>query len=116
MQAMFAECQAIAGKIQELTFDRDEHRLVVDSLSKLEPQRKAFRLIGGVLTERTVGEVQPIVEQNYEGIKDLIVKLDETLKAKDAERLKYKEEHGIMTEQERALAQQQQRRQIPGSA
>jgi prefoldin subunit 2 len=112
---MLSECQQIAGKVQELTFDRDEHRLVVDSLAKLEPQRKAFRLIGGILTERTVGELQPIVEQHYEGIKDLINKLEDTLKGRDLERLAYKEEHGIMTEQERALAQQQQKRQI-GSA
>lgn len=37
-------------------------------MSKLEGDRKAFRLIGGVLVERTVGEVLPAVQQNYEGV------------------------------------------------
>jgi prefoldin subunit 2 len=48
-KAMNAECQQLAAKISELNLDKDEHRLVSDTLSKLEPERKAFRLVGGVL-------------------------------------------------------------------
>lgn len=51
-----------------MSVERDEHKLVVDTLSKLENERKAFRLIGGILVERTVGEVLPAVSQNYEGV------------------------------------------------
>lgn len=65
---MMAECQQIAAKIQELNLERDEHRLVVDTLTKLDSGRKAFRLVGGVLVERTVGEVLPVVSQNFEGV------------------------------------------------
>lgn len=57
----------------QLTLERDEHKLVVDTLSKLESERKAFRLVGGVLVERTVGDVLPAVSQNYEGVKLLIL-------------------------------------------
>ena len=85
--------------------EKDEHRLVVDNLTKLESGRKAFRLVGGVLVERTVGEVLPIVSQNHDGIKELLGKLDATLKGKDAERLAFKLEHGIMTQEERQSAQ-----------
>lgn len=67
-KSMTAECQSIASKISELTLERDEHKLVVDTLTKLEPERKAFRLVGGVLVERTVEEVLPAVSQNYEGV------------------------------------------------
>lgn len=95
------ECQQIASKINELQGERDEHKLVIESLTKLEAERKAFRLIGGVLVERTVGEVLPDLTKNYEGLKDLLGKLDETLKTKDKERLEYKELHGIMTQEER---------------
>ena len=35
-------------------------------------ERKAFRLIGSVLVQRTVGEILPIVQINYDGIKELI--------------------------------------------
>lgn len=129
---MTSECQTIASKITELSSERDEHKLVVDTLTKLEPGRKAFRLVGGVLVERTVEEVLPAVSQNYEGvyciqpyhhqlrphifetiiyfshiqtmlqqIKDMLLKLDETLKYKDTERKAFKEKHGIMTQDER---------------
>ena len=66
---MSADCQQIAAKIQELNLERDEHKLVVDTLVKLEPERKAFRLIGGVLVERTVVEVLPAVQQHYDGVR-----------------------------------------------
>lgn len=68
-KSMTAECQSIASKISELTLERDEHKLVVDTLTKLELNRKAFRLVGGVLVERTVEEVLPAVSQNYEGVR-----------------------------------------------
>ena len=48
---MSSECSAIVNKISELTVERDEHRLVVDTLQKLETSRKAFRLvISGMIT------------------------------------------------------------------
>mmetsp|Transcript_25546 Transcript_25546/g.35130 ORF Transcript_25546/g.35130 Transcript_25546/m.35130 type:complete len:126 (-) Transcript_25546:127-504(-) len=105
---MMAECQQIATKISELTLEKDEHKLVLESLSKLESERKAFRLIGGVLVEKTVGEVQPAVTQNYEGLKELLEKLEQSLKAKDNERRVYKEKHGIMTQDEREAAMKNQ--------
>lgn len=40
---MMSECQALAMKIQELKIEGDEHRLVVDQLTKLESSRKACR-------------------------------------------------------------------------
>ena len=59
-------CVAII--LLQLTLERDEHKLVIDQLSTLEPERKAFRLIGGILVEKTVGEALPAVQQNYEGV------------------------------------------------
>jgi len=106
---MMSECQQIASKIQELSLERDEHKLVIEQLSKLEDERKAFRLVGGVLVERTVGELLPIVTQNYEGIKDIIGKLDASLKTKDNERRAYKDKHGIMTQEEREAMMKQQK-------
>ena len=68
---MSTHCQAIASKISELKTENDEHRLVIDLLKDLEPERKAFRLIGGVLVERTVGDVGPIVSSNRDGVSAL---------------------------------------------
>ncbi len=67
-KAYMAECQQLANKISELTLERDEHKLVTEQLQKLEPERKAYRLIGGILVERTVGDVLPLVSQNYDGV------------------------------------------------
>lgn len=73
--------------------ERGEHELVAETLKKAEPERKAWRLVGkrrlsrtyisnpvsfqilnynlvtgGVLTERTVGEVLPALQSQIENI------------------------------------------------
>eukprot|EP01039_Chlorochromonas_danica_P001799 gene1797-1965_t len=113
---MMAECQQIASKIQELTMERDEHKLVVDTLGKLESDRRAFRLVGGVLVERTVGEIFPTVSQNYEGLQELLKKLEESLKSKDSERRAYKEKYGIMTQEERDAMMKNQSKHLNNKA
>jgi prefoldin subunit 2 len=99
------ECQQLTSKVTELALERDEHKLVIETLSKLEPERKTFRLIGGVLVERTCEEVLPSVQENYDGIIKLIDVVESTLKSKHEARTKYKNEHGIMTQEEREARQ-----------
>lgn len=65
---MTAECDKLVEKITELEFDRNEHKLVQETLEPLEAGRKAYRLVGGVLVERTVGEVLPSVKTNKENV------------------------------------------------
>jgi len=43
-------------------------RLVEETLTPLDEKRRAFRLVGGVLVERTVGEVLPSVISNRENV------------------------------------------------
>ena len=52
---MQSECQQIMGKIQELNLEKEEHKLVLDTLKKLDGGRTAYRLVGGVLVEKTCG-------------------------------------------------------------
>ena len=40
-------------------------RLVIDTLTPMDGERKAFRLIGGILVERTVADVLPDVTHNH---------------------------------------------------
>lgn len=42
--------------------------LVIDTLKDVDPSRKCFRLVGGVLVERTVKEVLPALESNKEQV------------------------------------------------
>jgi prefoldin subunit 2 len=100
-KSMTNECQQLTTKISELTMEKEEHRLVLETLKKLEPERKTFRLLNGVLVEHSVGEVTPTVEENFEGIVKLIDVVNETLSKKEKERKKFKDEHGIMTQEER---------------
>ena len=44
-------------------------RTVIDAISKLDGSRKCFRLIGGVLVERTIADVLPAVQKNLEGVR-----------------------------------------------
>lgn len=42
--------------------------LVIETLKDVDPTRKCFRLVGGVLVERTVKEVLPALESNKEQV------------------------------------------------
>jgi prefoldin subunit 2 len=61
--------QQLAQKITELESDRNEHSLVADTLEPLEPGRRAYRLVGEVLVERTVEEVLPSIKKNMENVR-----------------------------------------------
>jgi prefoldin subunit 2 len=71
----------LISKITELQQEAKEHqyglhlnhfsayRLVLDAFKKVDPTRKCFRLIGGVLVERTVQEIQPSLEENLANVR-----------------------------------------------
>jgi prefoldin subunit 2 len=44
-------------------------RLVLNTINQMDAQRKCFRLVGGVLVERTVGEVLPAVSRNKDNVR-----------------------------------------------
>ncbi|RDX53871.1 Prefoldin beta-like protein [Lentinus brumalis] len=92
------ELQALAGKIGELEQEAEEHNLVLSTLDEAlanEPDRKCFRLVGGVLVERTVKDVVPALKTNRDGIQKVIANLVEQYKAKDEEFEKLKREYNI---------------------
>jgi prefoldin subunit 2 len=67
---ILSECQKIQGKISELEVDRAEHVLVEETLQPLDPSRRAFRLVGECLVERTVQDVLPTIAANRENVSD----------------------------------------------
>ncbi|UTT90088.1 hypothetical protein NDA17_004258 [Ustilago hordei] len=91
-----SELQGIASKIGELEGEADEHKLVIDTLSeasKDDPDRKCFRLIGGVLVERTVKEVLPALQTNLEGLKQILETLLKQYKQKETELQEFQREY-----------------------
>ncbi|KAK9949776.1 hypothetical protein M0R45_005290 [Rubus argutus] len=83
--AMRSELNQIYSKITELEMDVSEHSLVINAIQPLDPSRRCFRMIGGVLVERTIKEVLPAVQRNKEGIEEVITRLNEALERKKKE-------------------------------
>ena len=63
------ECQQLMQKMAELEVDRNEHILVEDTLKPLDGSRRAYRLVGDVLVERSVKEVLPSVSMNKDNVR-----------------------------------------------
>ncbi|XP_071737976.1 prefoldin subunit 2 [Rutidosis leptorrhynchoides] len=79
------EMNQIYSKITELEMEASEHSLVINAIQPLDPTRRCYRMIGGVLVERTIKEVLPAVQQNKEGIELVIARLNEALERKKKE-------------------------------
>mmetsp|Transcript_30000 Transcript_30000/g.60264 ORF Transcript_30000/g.60264 Transcript_30000/m.60264 type:complete len:130 (-) Transcript_30000:75-464(-) len=81
---MNSEMQSLIQQLTKAEMERNEHRLVEETLEPLDPDRRAFRLVGGVLVERTVKEVLPSVKENRVNLdtltKHIEVKLEEKKK------------------------------------
>lgn len=61
-----------SNQLQELQMELAEHELVMNQLKPLDGGRRAFRLVGGVLMERTVGEVVPELTDTAEKVRALV--------------------------------------------
>eukprot|EP00462_Mataza_sp_D1_P002238 CAMPEP_0175104716 /NCGR_PEP_ID=MMETSP0086_2-20121207/9929_1 /TAXON_ID=136419 /ORGANISM="Unknown Unknown, Strain D1" /LENGTH=140 /DNA_ID=CAMNT_0016380233 /DNA_START=44 /DNA_END=466 /DNA_ORIENTATION=+ len=94
-KALRNQVQQLASKLTELDADRSEHNLVITAIKDLDPNRRCYRSIGGVLVERKVSEVLPAVKQNLEGITQVMAKLSETLKQKEKEAEDFRVLHNI---------------------
>lgn len=68
-QELKQELNTLASKYNDVENQAQEHESVIKTLTPLEGRRKCFRLIGGVLVERTVAEVLPAVKNNNEQIR-----------------------------------------------
>lgn len=62
----------LSTKIGELEGEAEEHKLVLESLRPMDKDRKCFRMIGGALVEKTVGEVIPMLETNESGLRSVL--------------------------------------------
>merc|ERR1711920_286895 len=95
-QNLCQEQRQLQQKLAELRQERGEHELVAETLKKAEPERKAWRLVGGVLTERTVGEVLPALEGQIENITKVVTMIEGKMQTKAKEITDYREKHQIL--------------------
>mmetsp|Transcript_5253 Transcript_5253/g.8041 ORF Transcript_5253/g.8041 Transcript_5253/m.8041 type:complete len:128 (+) Transcript_5253:94-477(+) len=103
-----SECQTYATKISELEQELGEHRLVEETLTPLDVKRRAFRLVGGVLVERTVGEVLPSVVSNRENLEKVVDNIRSALGTKEKELVGWKLKYNIKTAEEAEAIRKQQ--------
>ncbi|KAF0685590.1 Aste57867_22558 [Aphanomyces stellatus] len=83
-KGMKNEVRQLAEKLAEMELELNEHQRVAETLNGYDGSRRAFRMVGGVLVERTVGEVLPAVVSNAEGIQKLMVQVSDLLKQKES--------------------------------
>nr|ABK23335.1 unknown [Picea sitchensis] len=89
------ELNQLYSKITELEMELSEHSLVIGAIQPLDPTRKCYRMIGGVLVERTIAEVLPAVQRNKEGLQEVITRLTEALQKKKKEIADYEAKYKI---------------------
>ena len=68
-------------------------RTVIEALKEVAADRKCFQLIGGVLTEKTVGEVMPNLANKKTQITGVTEHLHKELEKAGQDLIKYKVRH-----------------------
>ncbi|KAI9784162.1 MAG: hypothetical protein M1839_002667 [Geoglossum umbratile] len=92
--------QQIAQKIGDVEQETEEHKLVLETLEPLQKDRKCFRMINGILVERTVADVVPALKTNFEGLKKVLDDLLKQYKTKQEEMEKWKKKNNIQVVQQ----------------
>eukprot|EP00727_Mastigamoeba_balamuthi_P009095 m51a1_g4808 putative prefoldin subunit 2 (255) ;mRNA; f:129538-131080 len=100
LKRMKVEQNRIVQKIVELEAEMNEHRMVSEVLKKVEPGRRCYRLVGGVLVERTAGEVLPAIEGNREKITGAIAELQKQLAERGKQATEFMNKHQVMLEKD----------------
>ncbi|KAH8766994.1 Prefoldin beta-like protein [Hyaloscypha finlandica] len=92
--------QQIAQKIGDVEQEAEEHKLVLETLEPLPADRKCFRMINGVLVERTVKDVVPALKTNSEGLRKVLEDLVKQYNSKQVEMEKWKKKNNIQVVQQ----------------
>ncbi|KAI3648140.1 hypothetical protein MP228_005994 [Amoeboaphelidium protococcarum] len=99
VQNKAAELKRLAAKLGELETERDEHKLVVNALKELEAERKCNQLLNGVLVQRRVGQVLPVLSENVDNFDRIISQMTTSYKDKNEDMLKFCRENRIQIQQ-----------------
>ncbi|KAI1809610.1 Prefoldin beta-like protein [Poronia punctata] len=91
--------QQLAQKIGDVEQEAEEHKLVLETLGPLSDDRKCFRMINGVLVERTVKDVVPALKTNADGLKKVLDDLVKQYKSKQDDLEKWKKKNNIQVVQ-----------------
>jgi prefoldin subunit 2 len=79
------KANAIAAQIGDLQVQMREHVNVLDICKDMAPERRCYRLVGGTLLERNVGQVVPALTDQRAKIEMMITKMSEDLQKTEQE-------------------------------
>ncbi|EGX90191.1 prefoldin subunit 2 [Cordyceps militaris CM01] len=79
---------------------RHRFRLVLETIEPLQEDRKCFRLINGVLVERTVKDIVPALKTNQDGLKKVLDDLVKNYKTKQDELDMWKKKNNVQVVQQ----------------
>ncbi|ELP91582.1 prefoldin subunit, putative [Entamoeba invadens IP1] len=105
LQQLKQDQNLLARQLADMDSTLKEHRVVLDVLAKVEPTRKCFRLVNGVMVERTASEIIPAVNKSIEQINQVMEQLNESIKSKTAEINKFMEHYKIQQKDQPIIAQ-----------
>ncbi|KAI1265993.1 Prefoldin beta-like protein [Xylariaceae sp. FL1019] len=91
--------QQLAQKIGDVEQEAEEHKLVLETLTPMPDDRTCFRMINGVLVERTVKDVVPALKTNAEGLNKVLDDLVKQYKTKQDDLEKWKKKNNIQVVQ-----------------
>ncbi|MCJ1382812.1 hypothetical protein MMC17_005925 [Xylographa soralifera] len=92
--------QQLAQKIGDVEQETEEHKLVLETLDPLPLDRKCFRMVNGVLVERTVKDVIPALKTNSDGLKKVLDELLKQYKKQQDDMEKWKKKNNIQVVQQ----------------
>ncbi|KAK5787824.1 hypothetical protein VI817_010321 [Penicillium citrinum] len=91
--------QQLAQKIGDIEQEAEEHKLVIDTLDPLPEDRKCFRMVNGVLVERTIKDVLPTLKTNSDGLKQVLEDMLKQYKTKQSDLDSWKKKNNIQVVQ-----------------
>eukprot|EP01086_Lenisia_limosa_P003459 TRINITY_DN1796_c0_g1_i1.p1 TRINITY_DN1796_c0_g1~~TRINITY_DN1796_c0_g1_i1.p1 ORF type:complete len:153 (-),score=49.12 TRINITY_DN1796_c0_g1_i1:23-481(-) len=118
LMKMRQEAQTIMQKGAELDQQHTDHTLLIETMEPMDADRKAWRMVGGVLMEGTCGEILPIIKTQKEKLFEYIKQLEEEYKKKNqairefemenrADLMKFQKTHSEMQEKMKQLEKQE---------
>jgi prefoldin subunit 2 len=85
----------LVSRMSEIEMDMKEHDLVMEVLKGVDPDRRCYRMVGGILVERKVNVVLPGLISNRDKMKGYRDTLQNSLESKGKELNKFREMYGI---------------------
>lgn len=72
LNALRQEQRDVVNRLNLLENDLSETKLVADALQQVDPERKCYRLQGGILVEQKVKEVIPALDESKEQLETMV--------------------------------------------